>query len=453
MSTEQNALDIDITKLNPLSPEIIVNQSTINIGTIGHVAHGKTTVVLALSGVKTIRTRDELKNNITMRLGYANAKIYQCPKCKGHDSYVSRSSKIENLKCKHCNSDLKLIRHISFVDCPGHDYLMATMLNGAAVMDAALLLIAANESCPQPQTSEHLAAVEIMNLKNLIILENKIDLVTQEEAKNQYDAIVKYTNTTVAKSAPVIPISAQHGINIDFVIEHIVKKIPVPLRDYSATPKMTVVRSFDINKAGLDVRRIKGGVAGGSILQGYLRVGDEIEIRPGFVEKKKDGQVVCRVYRTKIVSLRTEDNELQFAVPGGLIGVGTNLDPSLCRHDKLTGRVIGRPGSLPDVYNGLTVKFTLFQKLLGVVQSKDPNGNRIDPLKVKEVFMINVGSTSTGAQVVGLANKVYAALRLMNPVCTFTGERIALSRKFGKSWRLIGYGVVLKGEPIPVVYE
>lgn len=62
-------------------------------------------------------------------------------------------------------------RHVSFVDCPGHDILMSTMLNGAAVMDAALLLVAGNESCPQPQTSEHLAAIEIMKLKHILILQ------------------------------------------------------------------------------------------------------------------------------------------------------------------------------------------------------------------------------------------------------------------------------------------
>ena len=81
-------------------------------------------------------------------------------------------------KCKRpgCNGTMTLLRHVSFVDCPGHDVLMATMLNGAAVMDAALLLIAGNEPCPQPQTSEHLAAVEIMKLKNIIILQNKIGI-------------------------------------------------------------------------------------------------------------------------------------------------------------------------------------------------------------------------------------------------------------------------------------
>lgn len=449
MTEKQNTKDIDITKLDPLSPEIIVNQSTINIGTIGHVAHGKSTVVRAISGVTTIRWKKELERNITIRLGYANAKIYKCPKCPPPKCYVSRSSKIETPKCKYCNSDLELIRHISFVDCPGHDILMATMLNGTAVMDAALLLIAANEPCPQPQTSEHLAAVQIMNLKHLIILQNKIDLVRKEEAKEQYAAILKYTSTTAAKGAPIIPISAQLGFNIDYVIEYIVKTIPVPPRDYSAAPRMTVIRSFDINKPGADVREIKGGVAGGSILQGFLKVGDEVEVRPGTLERVQEGSF-CRIRRTRIVSLRTEENELQFAVPGGLIGVRTTLDPSLCRADRLAGQVIGRPGTLPDVYISLTIQYTLFQRLLGVVQSKGPEP-KITPLKNKEVLMINVGSTSTGAQIVGLAKNTFAVLNLKDPVCTCIGERIAISRKIERTWRLIGHAKILKGENLQVL--
>ena len=87
---------------------------------------------------------------------------------------------------------MELRRHVSFVDCPGHDILMATMLNGAAVMDGALLLIAANETCPQPQTSEHLAAVEIMKLEHLLILQNKIDLVDEGTAGTQHEAIKKF---------------------------------------------------------------------------------------------------------------------------------------------------------------------------------------------------------------------------------------------------------------------
>ena len=124
---------------------------------------------------------------------------------------------------------MQLRRHVSFVDCPGHDILMATMLNGAAVMDGALLLIAANEACPQPQTSEHLAAVEIMKLEHLLILQNKIDLVDEGSAGQQHDAIKKFVQGTIAGTAPVIPVSAQLRYNVDVICEYLNNKIPVPV--------------------------------------------------------------------------------------------------------------------------------------------------------------------------------------------------------------------------------
>ena len=167
----QDVATLDVSKLTPLTPEVISRQATINIGTIGHVAHGKSTVVKAISGVQTIRFKNELVRNITIKLGYANAKIYKTDGPKDEPgNYRSKGSSTADEYVED-GKTWKLQRHVSFVDCPGHDILMATMLNGAAVMDAALLLIAGNEPCPQPQTSEHLAAVEIMRLKNIIILQ------------------------------------------------------------------------------------------------------------------------------------------------------------------------------------------------------------------------------------------------------------------------------------------
>ena len=171
---------------------------------------------------------------------------------------------------------MRLLRHVSFVDCPGHDILMATMLNGAAVMDAALLLIAGNESCPQPQTSEHLAAVEIMKLRDVIILQNKVDLIRENAAEEHWQSIVKFVKGTVADGAPIVPISAQLKYNIDAVNEYIVKRVPIPVRDFTTSPRLIVIRSFDVNKPGAEVADLKGGVAGGSILSGVLRLGQEI---------------------------------------------------------------------------------------------------------------------------------------------------------------------------------
>jgi translation initiation factor 2 subunit 3 len=226
---------------------------------------------------------------------------------------------------------MHLLRHVSFVDCPGHDILMATMLNGAAVMDAALLLIAGNEPCPQPQTSEHLAAIEIMKLQHIIILQNKVDLMKESAAEEHYQSIKKFikgsafSNSpnllgTVAASAPIIPISAQLKYNIDAINEYIVKRIPIPPRDFTADPRLIVIRSFDVNKPGAEIAELKGGVAGGSILTGVLKLGDEIEVRPGVVTKDADGKMTCIPIFSRIVSLFAEQNDLKFAVPGGLIG-------------------------------------------------------------------------------------------------------------------------------------
>ncbi|CAI0389126.1 unnamed protein product, partial [Linum tenue] len=295
------------------------------------------------------RFKNELERNITIKLGYANAKIY---KAYGSGKEDNPSCDVPGFE----NARMKLLRHVSFVDCPGHDILMATMLNGAAIMDGALLLIAANESCPQPQTSEHLAAVEIMRLKHIIILQNKVDLVQENVAINQHEAIQNFIQGTVAEGAPVVPISAQLKYNIDVVCEYIVKKIPVPKRDFTLPPNMIVIRSFDVNKPGFEVDDIKGGVAGGSILTGVLKVNQYIEVRPGIVLKDENGNMKCTPIYTRIVSLFAEQNELQFAVPGGLIGVGTTMDPTLTRADRLVGQVLGDIGSLPDVFVELEVE-------------------------------------------------------------------------------------------------
>ena len=129
----QDLETLDVSALTPLSPEVISRQATINIGTIGHVAHGKSTVVKAISGVQTVRFKNELERNITIKLGYANAKIYSCPSCPCYRSFGSAHPDTFPCPIEGCDANMELKRHVSFVDCPGHDILMATMLNGAAV--------------------------------------------------------------------------------------------------------------------------------------------------------------------------------------------------------------------------------------------------------------------------------------------------------------------------------
>jgi len=446
---KQDLSHLDVNRLNPLSPEVISRQATINIGTIGHVAHGKSTVVKALSGVHTVRFKNELERNITIKLGYANAKIFKCDNesCPRPACYVSAgSSKEDSWPCLRpaCSGKFKLLRHVSFVDCPGHDILMATMLNGAAVMDAALLLIAGNESCPQPQTSEHLAAIEIMKLKHMIILQNKIDLIKETQAKDQYDQIVKFVQGTVAEDAPVIPISAQLKYNIEAVCEYIVKKIPVPTRDFTSQPRLIVIRSFDVNKPGSEVDDLKGGVAGGSILMGVLKVGQQIEVRPGIVSKDGEGKLTCKPIFSCIVSLFAEQNDLMYAVPGGLIGVGTKIDPTLCRADRMVGQVLGAVDTLPEIFTEIEISYFLLRRLLGVRTEGDKKGAKVQKLSKNEILMVNIGSLSTGGRVLAVKADL-GKISLNNPVCTEVGEKIALSRRVDKHWRLIGWGQIRRG--------
>jgi len=449
---KQDLSKLDVAELNPLTPEVISRQATINIGTIGHVAHGKSTVVKALSGVQTVRFKNELERNITIKLGYANAKIYKCDNssCPRPGCYRSSGSAREDVfPCDRmgCNGKFRLVRHVSFVDCPGHDILMATMLNGAAVMDAALLLIAGNESCPQPQTSEHLAAIEIMKLKHIIILQNKIDLVKESQAKEQYDQILKFVQGTIAEGAPVVPISAQLKYNIEVICEYICKKIPVPVRDFTSSARLIVIRSFDVNKPGCEVEELKGGVAGGSILCGVLRVNQEIEVRPGIVSKDSEGKLQCRAIFSRIVSLFAEQNDLQFAAPGGLIGVGTKIDPTLCRADRMVGQVLGAVDTLPEIYTELEISYFLLRRLLGVRTEGDKKGAKVQKLSKNEVLMVNIGSLSTGGRVLAVKADL-AKIVLTQPVCTEIGEKIALSRRVEKHWRLIGWGQIRRGVTI-----
>jgi translation initiation factor 2 subunit 3 len=454
------------------------------VGTIGHVAHGKSTVVKAISGVQTVRFKNELERNITIKLGYANAKIYQgklvapAPAAAGADEVAAASAATGTVYTSRGSShpdvfiekgrEYKLRRHVSFVDCPGHDILMATMLNGAAVMDAALLLIAGNETCPQPQTSEHLAAVEIMRLQHIIILQNKVDLVKPDAALAQQEQIRKFVAGTVADAAPILPISAVLRYNMDIVCEYLVRKIPLPLRDFTSQPRLIVIRSFDVNRPGQDVLNLQGGVAGGSILQGVLRVGDEIEVRPGIVNKQQDSgssadksgdkdkegggskqQMICNPIYSKISSLYAEQNDLQFAVPGGLIGVGTRIDPTLTRADRLVGQVLGLKGQLPDVFSEIEISYYLLRRLLGVKTSDGGKQAKVQKLTKGEILMVNIGSTATGGCVSAVKGDL-ARIALTNPVCTEEGEKIALSRRVDRHWRLIGWGQIRKGSKIQV---
>jgi translation initiation factor 2 subunit 3 len=402
-------------------------QPEVNIGTIGHVDHGKTTLVQALTGVWAARHSEELKRGITIKLGYADMPVYKCLKCEPPKNYSTEPV------CPHCNSKTNFIRAVSFVDAPGHEALMATMLSGAAIMDGAILVIAADEHCPQPQTREHLAAAEIIGIKNIVIVQNKIDIIDRERARESYEEIKNFVKGSIAENAPIIPVSAQRAVNIDVLIQAIEEFIPTPKRDEAKNPLMYVVRSFDVNKPGTPIDKLEGGVIGGTIMQGKFTLGDEVEIRPGISMKGKE---IYNPLVSEIVSLHAGGKSVKEAHCGGLVGVGTLLDPSLSKADGLTGNIVGKTGMLPPTLSELTLETHILAQVVGMKEL-----TKVENISNGETLLLHVGAALTVGKVTSIKNDV-ATLKLTRPVCAQIGSRVAISRKIAGRWRLIGYGMI-----------
>jgi translation initiation factor 2 subunit 3 len=402
---------------------------SVNIGVVGHVDHGKTTLVYGLTENWTDRHSEEIKRGISIRLGYADAIFYRCEGCQGSDAYTSKAS------CPACGSKSVPFRAVSFVDAPGHETLMATMLSGSALMDGAMLVIAANEPCPQPQTKEHLMALELVGINRIVIVQNKIDVVSQKDAKLHYDQIKKFIKGTIAEKAPIIPVSAQRNINLGALIEALDETIPEPERDPEADPMMLIARSFDINKPGCNWKEIKGGVIGGSLIRGVLKEGDDIEIRPGR-QTQVENRIRWEPIETKITTINAGSKKVTDAAPGGLLGVGTKLDPALTKSDALAGQVAGHVGALPPVWDKLKFHVTLMERVVG-----SSSELVIEPLKHHEPLMLSVGTAVT-VGVVTNSKKDTVEVSLKRPVCAEVGARIAISRQVGARWRLIGMGVL-----------
>jgi len=404
-------------------------QPSVNIGTVGQVDHGKTALVKLLTGESTDRHSEEIKRGISIRLGYADAVFYRCPKCEPPQAYGTSET------CKNCGSKAEVLRVVSFVDSPGHETLMATMLSGAAIMDGALLVIAANEKVPQPQTKEHLMALTIIGVTRIILVQNKIDIVSEEQAVENLRQIKEFVKGTIAENAPIIPISAHHDVNVDTLIETIEKVIPSPKLDEKKPAKMYVARSFDVNQPGITPDKIVGGVMGGSLMQGKLKVGDEIEITPGRQVGSGTRTEWVNI-TTSVRSLHTGGQSRKEVRPGGLIAIGTNLDPYFTKSDSLLGRIVGPPGSLPPVLNKLSVEVHLLERVVGTAEDL-----KVEDIKTTEPLMVSVG-TATTVGVVTSAREDLADMTLKIPVAADPGQRVAVSRRIGGKWRLIGYGVI-----------
>ena len=404
----------------------------VNIGLVGHVDHGKTSLTQSLTGKWTDTHSEEIKRGISIRLGYADATFYFCKKCNSYGS---------SKKCNRCFGDAEPSRAVSFVDAPGHETLMATMLSGAYLMDGAVLVIAADEKCPQPQTSEHMKALDVVGIKNIVIVQNKIDIVSEQQAVENFKQIKAFVKGTVAENAPIIPTSAVHNTNIDILIETIEKTIPTPVRK-EGSPKFYIARSFDINKPGTLIAELKGGVIGGSLTQGSIEVGDEIEIKPGVHQGE-----VWKPVKTKVTEIIQSGEVLKKAEPGGLVALQTKLDPALSRSDSMAGSMAGK--DLPETSGIVKMNVEMFNYVIGT-QGKQ----QIQGLKVSDVLLLTVAIAKTIGVVTSVkkskkgekqadANSFLIETKLKMPVIAEKGERVAISKQVSGRWHLIGHGIVV----------
>jgi len=415
------ALSLNTSMGNFIYPDTILT-------TLGHVDHGKTTLVQALSGVWVARHSEEIKRAMTIKLGYVTIGIYECP--SGEFRYIT-DGLLKDGKCPD-GSEPKLIRKISILDVPGHEVLLSTMIAGVGFVDGALMIIDASMPCPQPQTEEHFLAATIMGLREMIVIQNKIDLVPKEKAIENYRQIRKFLAGTWAENAPVVPVSALHKVNIDAVATLIHERFPKKERTETGPPMMHVLRSFNVNKPGTPPEKLVGGVLGGVVVRGELKVGDEIEIRPGL---KLGAKLVP--LRTWITSISIGTEFVDYARPGALVGIGTKLDPALTKADSLVGSVVGLPGQLPPVWTEVELEYELIR------QEKQYQ------LKKGDVLMINVGAATVLGMVKEL-KKERAIITLRKAVCAEQGAKMVITKQVENRWRIVGYGVLKGGK---VAYE
>ncbi len=391
-------------------------QPEVNIGLVGHVDHGKTSLTKSLTGKWTDTFSEEIKRGISIRLGYADAVFYHYDALSGSESFGTKPVSTSGDPGRE-------LRKVSFVDVPGHETLMTTMLSGACLMNGAILVIAANEKCPQPSTAEHLMALKAIGIQHLVVAQNKVDLVDKTQALKNHDEIVTFLKEAGYENVPIIPVSANFNANIDVLIEAIEAHIPSPKLDASKPLRLFVARSFDVNTPGTAPDKLKGGVVGGSIMTGSIKVGDEIEIVPGV-----DNKPVI----TKVLSLHTTFGSLEEAFPGGLIAFGTQLDPNLTKNDQFKGQIVAKPGSLPKPVSKLSLKLYLFKRLVETVDYT---------IRPNEMIVLTVGTT-TIIGTVTRASKDQLEVVFKTPIVVEKDQKVALSKKQKTGWRLVAYGEV-----------
>lgn len=404
----------------------LYSQPNFNLGTLGSVSDGKSTMIYHLTGIKTQKHSSEKHRNITIKPGYANLKIWFCEECNNYESSASDQNEV---KCKCCEEPINLVNHLSFVDCPGHAELILTMMGSVSLMKGAIVVVSAAESVNKKlQLVQHLIASKMANIDKLIICFNKLDLVSKEvaiERKNELDKLLERLDI---RPHIIIPTAFNKKLGIQNLLKAMMEVFPPKEKDTSNESFFRITRSFDVNKAGTTWSDVNGGIIGGSLIHGQLNIGDEVEIRPGILSKGKDGKFISQPIVTKILSLETDGIQLENLNPGGLVGIGTEIDPYYCKNDMLSGNIMGRIGTLPNVYNEVKLKYKKLDEFEG----------RWDPKNGDTVFL-QIGNVSVESRLAKF-NKENFNFSLLKPACIEENAKILVCRKDDGILKIVGFG-------------
>ena len=416
-------------------------QPYVNIGIIGHVAHGKTTMIEAITGVDTRKYKKEIASNRTLNIGYTNARIIKCS-CSENICYLAEKDMSSECKCPGV--------WISIVDCPGHNVLLSTMITGARIMDTCMLVVSADEECPQPQTAEHVAVMQIVGqsetqFADSIVIQNKVDLVSESKALQSKADISQFLQNTVFQDNPVIPASAQMRINVSHVLEYVYEYADKVRNhrvsrvvdmsenvenmgneaDVLSISRGLIVRTFDVNKPGSS--QVLGAVIGGSILSGAFAVGDEIMLLPLKI-------------KARIVSMKSDKWNLSSAGPGGLIAIQTDINPTYCNVLSGCSFVLLKDFSeerLIPANTEIKVKYNMLP---------NPSETR---LKKDEKILINYGGCNAEFTIVKSSKDHHKiVMTSMKPIYVFPDESMCFTIIHNR--RLVGFGRSLDHEKIPL---
>lgn len=398
---------------------IMSKQPILNIGCLGSVSDGKSTTVFQLTGTKTQRHSNEKTRNITIKPGYANMKVWQ----KADGEYLTTDSE-KNL------DEARLVHHLSFVDCPGHQELILAMMGSVSLMKGAIVVVSAAEPIDKkPQLIQHLAAAKMAGLEKLVVIFNKLDLITKEKAMERKEELDELLTKLEITPKYIIPTALNKKIGLQYLIKAIMEVFPPEMINEKEKTEFKITRSFDINKPGINWDCLSGGVIGGSLIDGKLNIGDEIEIRPGQWSKKKDGTFIVQPIRTKINSIQSDKIKLESILPGGLTAIGTDIDPFYCKDDKLAGSVVGLVGKMPNVYQNIVMNINLTNEFEG----------SWEPKKNDNVYL-QIGNVNTEATLVDISKGKDYTFSLSKPSCINDNALILVCNNVGDILKIVAYG-------------